>query len=146
MKTETGIWQWEWSASRLKQNNEDRNVVGGLRGHLKVSEGDAIVLEVSGVCWSLGEWSHSIRILEDGQNRVGGAVGDWSWIGWESWQSDRDLDDLTKYKCIKIIDGTISNQDMCYELVMGGPTSELLSSIADNCQRELAWTYVLCPS
>ena len=51
-------------------------MVGGLRGHLKVSEGDAIVLEVSGVCWSLGEWSHSIRILEDGQNRVGGAVGD----------------------------------------------------------------------
>ena len=34
----------------------------------------------------------------------------------------------------------------CYKLVTKGPTSELLSPIADVCQRDLASTYVLCPS
>ena len=32
----------------------------------------------------LGVWGfgyHSVGVLEDGQNRVRGAVGDWSWIG-----------------------------------------------------------------
>ena len=37
----------------------------------------------------------SVGITEDGQNGVGGAVGDQSWIGWESWQLDGNLDDLT---------------------------------------------------
>ena len=55
-KTEMGMWKWEQSARRLKQNNEDINVVGDLGGHSEVSEGDDIVLEVLGVCWSLGEW------------------------------------------------------------------------------------------
>ena len=57
IKTETGMWKWERSARRLKQNNKDRNVVRDLRGHLEVSEGNDIVLEVSGVCQSLGDCS-----------------------------------------------------------------------------------------
>ena len=56
LKTEMGIWKWEQSARRLKQNNEDRNVVRDLRGHLEVSEDNDIVSEVLGACWSLGEW------------------------------------------------------------------------------------------
>ena len=57
IKSEMGMWKWEQSA-RLKQNNEDRNVVRDLRGHLGVSdtESDDIALEVSGVSQSLGEW------------------------------------------------------------------------------------------
>ena len=39
----------------LKQNNEDRNVVGDLRGCSGVLEND-IALEVLGVSQSLGEW------------------------------------------------------------------------------------------
>ena len=34
----------------------------------------------------------------------------------------------------------------CYELVIGGLMSELLSLIADVCQRDLALTYMLEPS
>ena len=56
LKTEMGIWKWEQSARRLKQNNEDINVVRDLRGHLEVSEDNDIVSEVLGACWSLGEW------------------------------------------------------------------------------------------
>ena len=46
--------------------------------------------------WGFGQ--HSVRVLEDGQNGVGGAVGDQSWIGMGSWQSDGDLDNLTLTK------------------------------------------------
>ena len=48
--------KWDWSARRLKQNNEDRNVVGDLRGHLGVSESNDNALEVLGVSQSSGEW------------------------------------------------------------------------------------------
>ena len=54
MKTETGMWKQEWSARRLKQNNEDRNVVGDLGGCSGVLESDDIMLEVLGVGWNSG--------------------------------------------------------------------------------------------
>ena len=55
IETETGSWRWKWSARGLKQNNEDWNVIGDLRGYSGISEGNDIVLEVSGVYWGLGE-------------------------------------------------------------------------------------------
>ena len=51
-----GDMKQEQSARRLKQNNEDRNLVRDLRGHLEVLEGNDIASEVSGDCQSLGEW------------------------------------------------------------------------------------------
>ena len=56
MKTETGMWKQDQSARRLKQNNEDRNVVGDLRGCWGVLKSDDNVSEVLGVSQSLGEW------------------------------------------------------------------------------------------
>ena len=44
----------EWRG--LKQNNEDWNVIGDLRGWLGLLEGDDIVSEVLGVSQGLGEW------------------------------------------------------------------------------------------
>ena len=55
-KAETGIWKQDQSARRLKQSNEDRNVVGDFRGCLGVLESNDNVSEVLGVGWSLGEW------------------------------------------------------------------------------------------
>ena len=54
MKTEMGVWKQEQSARRLKQNNEDRNMVRDLRSHSGVLESDDIASEVLGVGWSSG--------------------------------------------------------------------------------------------
>ena len=40
----------------MMETDEDRNVIGVLRGHLGFSESDGSVLEVLGVAWSLGVW------------------------------------------------------------------------------------------
>ena len=63
----------------MMETDEDRNVIGVLRGHLGFLESDGSVLEVLGVAWSLGVWGFgqcSVGVLEDGWNGVGGAVGD----------------------------------------------------------------------
>ena len=74
LETEKGIWNQKWSARELKQNNENWNADGGLRDQLGFLENGDIVLEVS------GDDSVELEVSEDGQNEVGGAVGDWSWI------------------------------------------------------------------
>ena len=40
----------------MMKTDEDRNVIGVLGGHLRFSESDDNVLEVSGVGQSLGAW------------------------------------------------------------------------------------------
>ena len=40
----------------MMKTDENRNVIGVLRGHLGFSESDGNVLEVSGVGQSLGAW------------------------------------------------------------------------------------------
>ena len=40
----------------MMKTNEDRDVIGVLRGHLEFSESDGNVSEVSGGAWSLGVW------------------------------------------------------------------------------------------
>ena len=40
----------------MMKTDEDRNVIGVLRGHSGFSESDGNVLEVSVVGWSLGVW------------------------------------------------------------------------------------------
>ena len=41
----------------MMKTNEDRNVIGVLRGHSEFSESDGNALEVSGVAQSSGVWS-----------------------------------------------------------------------------------------
>ena len=58
------------------KTDEDRNVIGVLRGHSGFLESNGNALEVSGV----GQCS--VGVSENGWKGVGGAVGDQSWIRW----------------------------------------------------------------
>ena len=65
----------------MMKTDEDRNVIGVLRGRLEFSESDGNVLEVLGVLRGFGQYS--VGVSEDGWMGVGGAVGDRYWIGWD---------------------------------------------------------------
>ena len=64
----------------MMKTDEDKNVIGVLGGHSEFLESDGNVSEVLGMLGVWGFGQHSVGVSEDGQNEVGGVVGDQAWI------------------------------------------------------------------